>query len=162
MTCGVDGAHRVAVTILTPGPAVQVPEAILAFLAVVTNNIWFTGTLAGEGVTLGQHVLIRVKCPEWIALTGLTILGIPDTSRRQSITEKSRLTFLTVPSGRVINAPEALSRGPVTVPDGAGVNVAGTLALPTLDPGPVKPLRITKVPVLAKLAPGADPAGGAL
>ena len=149
-------------TILTARPAVKIPEAILAFLTVMAHNIRFTGTLACEGVTLRQHVLIGVKSSEWIALTGLTVLGISDISRGQSIAEKSRLTFLTVPTGRVINAPEALASGPVAVADCTGVDVPGALTLPALDPSPVEPLWITKIAILAELTPGADPASGTL
>ena len=51
VTGGVEGALRVAVAVLAPLPAADVPVPVSARIAILSNNVGFAFALAGVGVT---------------------------------------------------------------------------------------------------------------
>ena len=63
---------------------------------------------------------------------------------------------------RVVDATQALSGLPVTVADGVGVDVVVAVALLARTHRTELSHRVAEVPVLAELAPGTSPTGGAL
>ena len=126
----VHGADGVAVARLAAHVAVDVPEAVLALLAVVPHHVGLAGALARDAVTLGQLVLVRVEGAEGVALARRAVLRVADVARRERVAVEARLALLAVEARGVVNTAETLARGAVAVADGAQVDVSGAFALP--------------------------------
>ena len=75
---------------------------------------------------------------------------------------KKHLVAFTERHYRVVDATQALSGLPVTVADGVGVDVVVAVALLARTHWTELSHRVAEVPVLAELAPGTGPTGGAL
>jgi hypothetical protein len=86
----IEGANRVAHALLTPLPARQVIERVLALVALPPNHIGLAGTLA-RGLLADQFVLVRGNCAEVVAFAGFAVAF----GQGQSITEESRQTIVT-------------------------------------------------------------------
>ena len=109
--------------------ALQVEISVGALLAVPADDVRLALAVARVPVADGQGGLLVEVRPDGVALARLATRRVARLLEGEGVAKEARLAALAVEPVRVVDAPEALARRAVAVPDGVGVDVVVAVAL---------------------------------
>ena len=132
--------------------ALQVEISVGALLAVPADDVRLAQAVARVPVADGQCGLLVEVRPDRVALARLAARRVARLLEGEGVAEEAGLAALAVEPVRVVDAPEALARRAVAVPDGVGVDVVVAVALGAGADGAVLAHGVPKVAVFAELA----------
>ena len=102
--------------------------------------MWLAAAFSGEAVANGQNDLLSVHIgAKGVALTSLAIGFVSRFSQGQRISVESGFTLIAIESGRVVNAPKALSGLGIAIADGVGINIVVAFTFLARPDRPIEP-----------------------
>lgn len=120
---GIVGANGIALAALATISARNIPESILAFVAVLSNHVRFAVAITRHWIAHRNSVWRLNRSPR------VTWAGIAWAMRRGvRIAEMTWKTFVAVVAGSIVNAFEAIAICSITVADSIWIGVSVTVA----------------------------------